>query len=677
VRFLREVNLDTKAKNKLKNLLILACRLLTFTFLILAFAQPYIPQANATVKTGDKAVSIFIDNSFSMDALGKNGTLLDEAKKDAKDIAAAYKPTDRFQLLTNDFEGRHQRLVNREEFLELVDEVKSSPAVRTVSEIASRQHDALVTADGIQPGNYQAFVVSDFQKTITDLDAVKIDTLVDYRFVPVVAENRNNVYVDSVWFTSPVRKLNSPEELHVRLKSHSETDLENVPMRLYVNGQARTPASFSISANGTTDTSIFFSVREPGLQQGLIEINDYPVTFDDRFYFSFNVLRNIPVLIIEPEAKFTGPSTGNQNALSSFSTGNYDYIDSAFATDSIFAVTEMDESKLDYSSFRNFHYIVLNSLDEVSSGLGNELHDFVNNGGSVFVFPGTKADLTSYSDFLSPLNISSFTKDDTVNTVVDKLYYDHPLFKGVFEKQSGNIDLPSVSEHYKIPLATQSTGDVMMRMRNGDIFTISYKTGKGNVYLCAVPVNDSWSNLPQHALIVPSLLQPAFFSQPQRNLFYTIGSDETVEIGDPGVVGENVFHLSDSAQNFDIIPAHTVVNGNTLIDVHKQVTKPGNYLITLGKEQLAGVAFNFNRKESDLSTFTSEELTAAITTAGLKKFYVVNPDSKGLTAALTEIDNGIRYWKLCIWLALIFLLCEVLVIRFWKNQIVNITPVSN
>src|ERR1041384_2944175 len=66
VRFLKEVKQDTKAKNKLKNLLILCSRLLAILFLVLAFAQPYIPRDNGAVHTGDKVISVYIDNSFSM-----------------------------------------------------------------------------------------------------------------------------------------------------------------------------------------------------------------------------------------------------------------------------------------------------------------------------------------------------------------------------------------------------------------------------------------------------------------------------------------------------------------------------------------------------------------------------------------------------------------------------------
>ncbi|MFM2136565.1 MAG: hypothetical protein RL021_1965, partial [Bacteroidota bacterium] len=71
VRFLQEIKQDTKHRSKLKHLLILASRLLAVAFLVLAFAQPYIPAVKGAKRASKNAVSIWIDNSFSMNASGK------------------------------------------------------------------------------------------------------------------------------------------------------------------------------------------------------------------------------------------------------------------------------------------------------------------------------------------------------------------------------------------------------------------------------------------------------------------------------------------------------------------------------------------------------------------------------------------------------------------------------
>lgn len=662
VRFLKEVRHDTKARNKLKNLLILCCRLLAILFLVFAFAQPFIPQDNATIKKGQKAVSIWVDNSFSMDAVGANGTLLDEIKKDAREIVAAYNATDRFQLLTNDFEGRHQRLVSKEEFLELLEEVKPSPSVRSVSEVVRRQQDLLNNTPEIDPANKEAFLLSDFQQSISDFGRVEADTAIQFREIIAAAQNRNNLFIDSVWFESPVRKIDVPEAMHVRIRSRSSEDMQNVPMRLYINGQAKTPASFSVAAGGTTDTILYFTVREPGLQQGLIEINDYPVTFDDRFYFSFTVLKNIPVLSIEP-AEAMQPA---------FSEGHY--LKTLFATDSAFVFSEMDEGKIDYAAFANYRFIIVNSLSEVSSGLAAELRKFVDNGGSLLVFPGRNAKLETYNALLNPLGLAGYSPAviDTGLNPVTHLNFNHALYQGVFESTNGRMDMPAAVMPFNINSNSQSREDELMRLQSGKLFLASYRAGKGNVYLSAVGLYGSFGNFPHHALFVPTLYQMALFSQPQNELYYTISDSKPVDLGNVGAIGENPFHLIDQEKKFDVIPAHLVQDGKTILDVQRLVVEPGNYFVNLDQRLVTGISFNYDRTESDMTVLTKDDLLAQHTAAGLQNFSLLEKGPQGLTEILTEKDYGIRLWKLCIWIVLGALLAEILIIRFWKN----VTPVT-
>ena len=138
VRFLRELQQETQSRSRLRHLLILLSRCLALSALVFAFAQPFIPSA-AKQRTGSRAISVYIDNSFSLDAQGESGSLLELARKHAQDIARSYKPSDRFQLLTNDFEGRHQQLLTREQFENMLDEVKPSPVSRKLNEVIERQ----------------------------------------------------------------------------------------------------------------------------------------------------------------------------------------------------------------------------------------------------------------------------------------------------------------------------------------------------------------------------------------------------------------------------------------------------------------------------------------------------------------------------------------------------------
>jgi hypothetical protein len=92
--------------------------------LVLAFSQPIILNKKAPqVNPGAYAVSIYIDNSFSMDSTNKKGTLLENSKTLATEIVNTFNASDKFQLLTNDFEGKHQRFISKEEFFELREKI--------------------------------------------------------------------------------------------------------------------------------------------------------------------------------------------------------------------------------------------------------------------------------------------------------------------------------------------------------------------------------------------------------------------------------------------------------------------------------------------------------------------------------------------------------------------------
>ncbi|XHR97577.1 BatA domain-containing protein [Mucilaginibacter sp. UC70_90] len=194
VQFLKEVQEQQASRRNLKERLILASRLLTLLFLILAFARPFIPGAQNANAGKRQVVSVFVDNSYSMETLNREGSLLDEAKRRAKEIASAYNINDRFQLLTQDFEGKHQRLLSRDEFNDAIDAVKISPQSRNLQQVINRQENLL----GNQAGTIKSvFIISDFQKNKND-KPVKADSNISINLVQLKAGNLPNVAVDSV-----------------------------------------------------------------------------------------------------------------------------------------------------------------------------------------------------------------------------------------------------------------------------------------------------------------------------------------------------------------------------------------------------------------------------------------------------------------------------------------------
>ncbi|MBK6985018.1 MAG: hypothetical protein IPH32_09815 [Bacteroidetes bacterium] len=78
------------------------------------------------------------------------------------------------------------------------------------------------------------------------------------------------------------------------------------------------------------------------------------------------------------------------------------------------------------------------------------------------------------------------------------------------------------------------------------------------------------------------------------------------------------------------------------------------------------LAFNFDRKESDMNFMTQEDLQKQIDEKGLKNVSVIELNEKSLTNALQEVNDGKKLWKLFLILALMFLAAEILIIRLFK-----------
>jgi hypothetical protein len=193
-------------------------------------------------------------------------------------------------------------------------------------------------------------------------------------------------------------------------------------------------------------------------------------------------------------------------------------------------------------------------------------------------------------------------------------------------------------------------------------FLAGYISGKGKVYVSAVPLNEDFSNLAAHALFVPITFRIALLSGHDQPLFYTLGRDETIETAPIQTSGKQLLKLVKGSQN--IIPDARQQEGSTLLYIADQLHETGIYDLKKQDSTVAVLAFNDDRSESDLSYLTSTDLSKLVPSAGR-----VFQSGKGpITAAITETNFGLQLWKLCIILALIFLGAEIALIRYLKTD---------
>lgn len=656
VRFLREVKMDTQSRSRLKHLLVLACRILAITFIVLAFARPFIPSATSTTHAARKIISVYIDNSFSMESIGTNGQLLDEAKRKAHEIAGAYTAGDRFQLLTNDFEVRHQRLVNREEFESMVDEVKSSASVRKTSEVITRMKDVRQSEEKNADVSHIICLLSDFQKTTSDFSELHTDSAENVYLVPVASQKQSNIYIDTCYFGSPYVQVNTPAALHVRIRNASQNDVQNIPVKFTVNGVQKSLASVDVPAKGTVTDTLNFTATAGGWQQAEVSVTDYPITFDDNYFLSFYISDRLNIL----EVNGAEPNR---------------YLDALFGHDEYFTFDQIPENRVDYSSLGNYQLIILNELKSPSSGLAQELNRFLEKGGSVIVFPNPDADIASYNNFLSAFNASSYSQPAAADERIALLETGNILFRDVFENKPGGkneiVDLPVVKKYF--PLASRINEEVILRLQNRSSMLSQINSGKGKLFLSAVPLHTDFSGLPVHALFVPLMHRIALLSSGIQPVNAVIGRDQQAEINStlkPGSIGgERIYHLVNKNEKVDVIAEEKALAGKPVIFFQNQITKAGNYELQVGGNTVSVISFNYDRAESDLTAMSSSDLENVIATKGLKNITAMKPGNENLSVMMQHTSEGVHLWKWCIILALLFLAAEVLLIRFFRIQV--------
>ncbi|MDB5030643.1 BatA domain-containing protein [Mucilaginibacter sp.] len=638
VQFLKEIQEQQSSRRNLKERLILAARLLALFFLVLAFARPYIAGQHNTNAGSQRIISVFLDNSYSMQTLNREGSLLDEAKRRAKEIVSVYSMNDRFQLLTQDFEGKHQRLLSRDEFNDAVDAVKISPQSRNLQQIINRQQNLL----NMQPGTGRSiYIVSDFQKNIANSQPLKIDTGVRINLVQLAANTPANVAVDSVWLLSAIHRPGETEKLVVKLHNYAGENSTKIPLKLLINGEQKALGGFTINARSVQNDTLTFSGLKAGWQRGEITLQDNPVTFDNQFYFSFNVKRQMPVLLIDG---------GTPNP----------YLKAVFGADLFFAANRVPEGNVDYAALNTYPLIVISDVKAVSVGLSQQLKTYVSKGGTLAVFPAADADMGSYKIFLQQMGAAYPEKLSTENIKVSALNMQNPVFKNIFEDFPKNPDLPVVKKYYQLG-SSSASNENLMQLQSNQPFWAEYNSGKGKVYLSAVPLNEEFSNLPRHALFVPIMFRIALLSGHDQPLFYTLGNDKTVETAPIQTSEKQLLKLIKGKQS--IIPDIRQQEGSTLLYLSDQLQEMGLYDLKKQDSIVSVMAFNDNRSESDMSYYTQAQLDKIVP----NKSNVIQAGKGSLKDIVSQTNFGVQLWKLCIILALIFLAAEILLVKYYKN----------
>lgn len=639
VSFLKELKEETAVRSRLRNLLVLILRCLAVVALVLGFAQPFVSKKGEETSDQPKFVSVYLDNSLSMTALNEEVDLLERSKETARSIIRAYRSDDQFNIVTNKLDYRSRSLLDKEAALSLIDDVNHQANVLKLDEIVEFQKEIFAKTKG-QRENI-SYLVSDFQLGM-QAELNNVDTLAKTYLIPIRSSILNNVSIDSVWFERPVIIQNQASKLFVSVTNHGDEAVENTRLSYTEDGENKPLGQLNIPAGTQITDTIVLTFENGGYQHLELQISDYPVQFDDSFHVAFDVQKIFKVLHLKGNNSVSGSNV--------------------FKNSSQLEVTSVKLSQLDYGRISEYDLVVADELTDLSSGLTSTLDSYLRTGGNIFYIPSPQQLSTTAANYLADYQIVLGNWEDSKQEV-GRVNTQSYIFSGVFENASANFYLPSTSGSYK--LSSGRAKESVMTYRNGLDYLGAFEVGFGNLYVLNAPLQKAFNSLSDNpSIFVPMIYKMASSSNEDSALAYTIGQDDiiSIKLDVDQSESDGVYAMANGVNEF--IPAQQFMNGQIELNVYGQLNTAGTYKLQSPKgKKAAELAYNYDRLESDLEYITDTELVEIFGNGAEIIGYSLKAD---LTEIVQENENGMRLWTLFLVLALLFLLGESLILRFWK-----------
>jgi len=605
VKFLKDIVLQTRKSSQLKKWLTLLTRLLLLACIIIAFAQPYFTNSKSFNSRSETV--IYLDNSFSMQAKGSNGTLLNSA---IQSIIETLDDNETFTLFTNNTTFKNTTLnAIRNDLIQL----PYSPNQLNYDAVVIKGKKAF--SDDINSLK-NLVLISDFQQKEESFN-FQNNSLIELKLVQVKPINTNNIAIDSVYISKiDVENI----ELTVALKNHG-TPVETLPISLFNDNQLVAKSAVSIEDEAST----IFTIPVDQTFKGKLNIADVNLQYDNNLYFNLDKREKINVL--------------------SINEANDIFLRKIYTSDE-FNYSAYPFNELDYNALDNQNLIILNEVKEIPSSLTTALKTITDEGAHLLIIPSNNAILNTYNQLFNNYSLANFSILNTSEKNITTINFSHPLFTNVFDKQVTNFQYPKVNAFYGL---SSNANTSALGYEDGS----SFLSNSANVYSFTAALNAENSNFKNSPLIVPILYNLGKQSLKLAQLYYIIGKENKIDINTK-LSKDDILTLQ--ADDQEVIPLQQTYANKVELVTSEFPNESGIYGVKSKETILKHLSYNYSRDESNLTYFDLTTLEN------------VTIDDK-VDSSLQDIKSATKVkelWKWFVIFALAFLIVEMLILKFFK-----------
>ncbi len=611
VEFLQDLEIKSRKSRKLKELLVLLSRLLALAALIIAFAKPYKTSQAETNRITKSRNIIYLDNSLSMDALNGNTNLWQDL---IQDLQQNLLDNTSYTLLTN---SGIYRNVRKEHLDDVFQQIHLSGHItnhrqnlKKIQYLVENQYNILNNI------LYCSDMQNVFGETFNDSLFLKTN---QYYFDVSRYPDLQNISLDTIWLKT---KTTDSYEFNLKI-SANEYRLKS-PISIRQNKEVLWRGF--VDFKDSLQQNILVHIPAKPVLEAVVKIQDKGFQFDNRLFFTFHNDVKYKILVLNK----TVPS----------------YLKKIYTPDE-FQLDSIPVNKLNINDLIDYDLLVL-TQSKIENPYAGVLKKFISRYGNLLILPADN-EADALQNLLNNFNIHTQVIRDTTTVFLNQIHFKHPLFKNVFTKHVKNFAYPFVKNHYRF----SGSGEWLYKLSDQSPFAQVFKRN-GQIFVINTPIQSQNTGFEQAAsLIVPLFYQIGKARRTVQDLYYFTGKKNQWEIK-VHLKPDETIKLTNGRETF--VPYQVNQYKRIAVTTDDMPTQAGIYSIMYQNKKLGSIAFNYNRKENLMKYLEVPEN---------KRVHKIN-NIKSFVTKQQAFFKSQSLWQWFLGLALLFLLIEMLLIRYWK-----------
>lgn len=497
--FLLSMERRAVRRARLRQILLMALRMLLLAAALGALLQPVVRGGLAALLGGSRQVAALLDASASMSATGPGGSAFERGKELVAHTLDALPRGAR--VIAGTFAHRYtspfrEPLQDRAAVAAVLKDARLTGGHGDVPQALRAAAEALAHGGGggtlwlltdLQAAGWRADEEGEWQQVRQALARAGNPQIVITDLHPGVESNLSVAAVSvapAVMVENDAPKLTATVELRATGETGAIANLA-----VFLDGRRIDSRTHQFADPGKADIVFNLPPLKAGPHPGYLELSPDALPGDDRRYFILHVAARVPVLVVDG-----APSAVPFEGAADFVKLALQPPEAELAERSQFAVQALPLPELAGADLSKFAAVVLADTPPLPPDAALRLRDYVAAGGLLLLFPGAHTQIEAWNDEkLAGVPLQALVEAEGEKQI--KLGPVSPVNPVVSQLPTEGLDRVLLAKLFRLKPDAQTT-EALIHTERGEPFLVRRQSGRGKIYVFAVSAQPDFSNLP-------------------------------------------------------------------------------------------------------------------------------------------------------------------------------------